>query len=63
MNKKDFRLTVEKLIEWCQRTEQEIEKSEREYREKLLKDIKEALERGATKPSPCRKSWRDRFSR
>ena len=61
MGKKDPRLSIEKLLGWCGRTEQEIEKSEKEYREKLLRDIKEALERGAIKPSPCKKSWRGRF--
>ncbi|EDP74616.1 hypothetical protein [Hydrogenivirga sp. 128-5-R1-1] len=40
-----------------------IEEEDRKYKEKLLRDIKEALDRGATKPSPCKKSWRDRFSK
>ncbi len=40
-----------------------IEEEERKYKEKLLRDIKEALDRGATKPSPCKKSWRDRFNK
>ena len=40
-----------------------IEEEDRRYKEKLLRDIKEALDRGATKPSPCKKSWRDRFSK
>ena len=40
-----------------------IEEEEHRYKEKLLRDIKEALDRGATKPSPCKKSWRDRFNK
>jgi len=40
-----------------------IEEEEKRYSEKLIRDIEEALERGATKPSPCKKSWRDRFNK
>lgn len=60
---KNIRLTTESLIEWCKRAEHEITRKEKEYREKLLEDVKEALNRGATKPSPCKKSWRNRFGR
>ena len=40
-----------------------IEEEERKYQEKFLRDVKAALERGATRPSPCKKSWRDRFDK
>lgn len=63
MHRKKDRLTTDRLIEWCRRTEHEIARKEKEYKEKLLEDINKALERGATKPSPCKRSWRDRFGR
>ncbi|EDP74693.1 hypothetical protein [Hydrogenivirga sp. 128-5-R1-1] len=42
---KNIKLTTDRLIEWCKRTEHEIARKEKEYREKLL-FLEKALERG-----------------
>ncbi len=62
MDGRRLQTSIEELIEWCKITKHEIDKREKEYKKKLIEDVKKALERGATKPSPCKKSWRGRFN-